>query len=766
MRKIFTFFAAMLFVTSMVADPIALPGTLNVSNVSSRSEGLPNNYVIAEGAYAGTYFDMGPNGSSNDTLLYAEWDVTIEQKKYNVAVDVYNTNGWSVQLNILTQAGDTVKTKSLRYHGPKEEPGNYSIGTLDLTDLTAGNYKVRVRAATAWSAMKLKDVIFELDHKGEQVTLPGTLQPAYAELFNNASIANGAIAFKPSTANTDYATWNVSFAAADVYKIAINITASNGHNYGVALRSADGTTKIDSVGEGGQNESTGVKELGSIIVPVAGNYKIKLTNGTQHSNAVLNSITFTAPAVSVTSIALDANKLSLDVDESEYLTATVLPDNASDPSVTWTSSDNAIASVSGGMVTGVAAGTATITARAGAKTATCAVTVSANIPSTDFASPLVLVGKKAHIEGNIQKNEAYNLKYFGEKAPGIASWKVTVTQPCIVSGVANGVVEAGQFFELDLYDSENNRIDSIANPYARRWSGGNVKLDSVGHSTLTFPAAGTYTLKLRNEMANSVCEFGGLTLTKVTDLIDLYLKAGVWNGAKFGIYDQTESAYLPSFMTLVDGTEELYVTHLYPRSHTVKFVRFNTEAVSPNADDVWNVVSDLVIPADKDAFVISGWGQGQGYGEGWWSTCYPEITDNGYYYLGNRTEWLPANNTKFTLLTADPEEYTFVTDVSSGDEFKAVKITDKVAMGWYPDGSNYVVPAEKAGNVKIYFRPAGKSDWDANNGDQKFYVDRLGNATGIDNTVVGEKAVKVLRNGMLLIEKDGKTYNVLGTIVK
>ena len=156
MRKIFTLFAAMLVAASMVADPVVLPDTLDVDNVSFRSEGMPN-YVITEGDTAGTYFDMGPNDSSNDTLLYAEWDVKIQPLKYNIAVDVYNTNSWSVQIYLLTQAGDTVK--SLRYKGSSGQKGQFSIGSLDLSDLQAGNYKLRARAATAWSAMKLKDVI-------------------------------------------------------------------------------------------------------------------------------------------------------------------------------------------------------------------------------------------------------------------------------------------------------------------------------------------------------------------------------------------------------------------------------------------------------------------------------------------------------------------------------------------------------------------------------------------------------------------------------
>jgi len=291
MKKIFSFMAAMLFSAGMMAAAVALPATLDVTNVSFRSADMPN-FVLETGDYAGTYFDMGAHDSSNDTLLYAEWDVTIKPMKYNIAVDVYNENSWRVQLYILSQSGDTLK--SLRYKGSSGQCGNFAIGSLDLSDLAAGDYKVRARAATAWSKMKLKDVIFEGDYKGVTVALPGTLQPAYALLYENASVKDDAIAFKPSTANTDYATWNVSFEKAGNYNVSINITASNGHNYGVALLSADASTEVAAVNEGGQKSDTGDKALGVIAVPAAGKYVVKLTNATQWSEAVLNSITFAA----------------------------------------------------------------------------------------------------------------------------------------------------------------------------------------------------------------------------------------------------------------------------------------------------------------------------------------------------------------------------------------------------------------------------------------------------------------------------------------
>ena len=85
-------------------------------------------------------------------------------------------------------------------------------------------------------------------------------------------------------------------------------------------------------------------------------------------------VTVQNPAQSVT---LNKTALALDLSETKTcaLTATVTPNNSTDD-VIWTSSDTAVASVANGTVTALKTGTATITATAGTKSATCAVTVT------------------------------------------------------------------------------------------------------------------------------------------------------------------------------------------------------------------------------------------------------------------------------------------------------------------------------------------------------------------------------------------------------
>ena len=83
--------------------------------------------------------------------------------------------------------------------------------------------------------------------------------------------------------------------------------------------------------------------------------------------------------VAVTGVTLDQSEAEIAVGGTVTLTPTVSPSNATTKTVTWESSDDAVATVDGGVVTGVAEGTATITVKTtdGNKTATCEVTVTA-----------------------------------------------------------------------------------------------------------------------------------------------------------------------------------------------------------------------------------------------------------------------------------------------------------------------------------------------------------------------------------------------------
>lgn len=84
--------------------------------------------------------------------------------------------------------------------------------------------------------------------------------------------------------------------------------------------------------------------------------------------------------VAATSVTLSETSLTLEAGKTAVLTATVLPENATDKTIVWSSSDKSVVTVSDGTVTAVAAGSATVTAACGTADATCAVTVTAAQP--------------------------------------------------------------------------------------------------------------------------------------------------------------------------------------------------------------------------------------------------------------------------------------------------------------------------------------------------------------------------------------------------
>ncbi len=117
------------------------------------------------------------------------------------------------------------------------------------------------------------------------------------------------------------------------------------------------------------------------------------------------AVTVTVPTGSVT---LDKTTISLAVGETEQLTATVKPDDATDKNVAWASSDESVAKVSNGKVTTVKAGKTTIIARCGDKTAECAVTVTVPTGSVtlDKTSLSLAVGETAQLTATVKPDDA------------------------------------------------------------------------------------------------------------------------------------------------------------------------------------------------------------------------------------------------------------------------------------------------------------------------------------------------------------------------
>ncbi len=121
-----------------------------------------------------------------------------------------------------------------------------------------------------------------------------------------------------------------------------------------------------------------VSSSGKVTAKKAGT--VTITAKSNNGKTATCNVKVEAPSttIDVTSISLNKTQLTLEAYKSQTLEVTVTPSNATNKTITWSSSDTTVATVDDdGLVTGVGIGTATITAKSSNnKTATCSVTIT------------------------------------------------------------------------------------------------------------------------------------------------------------------------------------------------------------------------------------------------------------------------------------------------------------------------------------------------------------------------------------------------------
>ena len=202
------------------------------------------------------------------------------------------------------------------------------------------------------------------------------------------------------------------------------------------------------------------------------------------SGTISATTTITVTPIAVTSVSLSSNSETIKVGKTVTLIPTVSPSNATNKNVTWSSSNTNIATVSEGVVTGVAAGTATITVTtvSESKTATCTVVVQESsaggeetfsISYTDLPTTYQ-TGSTVYTADSGIKFQAYNCANYSSKMQFKAS---------------SGYLQSTEDLELQsltINDRESNTLtvygSNTAGSFSTEITGTNDVYDLTGYS--------------------------------------------------------------------------------------------------------------------------------------------------------------------------------------------------------------------------------------------------------------------------------------------
>ena len=239
-------------------------------------------------------------------------------------------------------------------------------------------------------------------------------------------------------------------------------------------------------------------------------------------------VTVTQSAVSPTSVSVTPTSLSLEVNQTANLTATVYPSNAT-TSLTWSSSNTNVAKVSGGKVTAVGAGSCVITVKtSNGKSATCNVTVAEPVvnPTSVYVSPSSL---------SLEVNETANLTatVYPSNATTSLTWS---TSNSSVAKVTDGKVTAVGAGTCKITVKTSNGKSASCNVTVKStnsgttvgWSGTYNVTSSVDRkhvSDYNFPSS--FTMKIKQVDGTYY----------VTEMLGLDLTHSIYEGIKLNMID-------------------------------------------------------------------------------------------------------------------------------------------------------------------------------------------------------------------------------------
>lgn len=349
---------------SATTDTITV--TTPVVRVSSVSLSAPNLKLAVGGEPSTLTATVEPNNATNKNVSWSSSDPEVATVADGVVTPV---KAGAATITVTTEDGEYSATCKVTVIQP-------ATGiTLDKQKVTLVGAATEQLKATVVPAEADQTVVWKSSNESvATVDQAGKV----------TSVSRGTATITASTGDGNYSQDCAVTVSNPATNLTVDQTALN------LKKGEEGTVKISLVGAlaGEVDETklaldnTGASKAFKVVDNGDGSYTVtalKTGSGsfviTAESLSLTVSVTVTNP---VQKVELDKTSLSFTVgDASAKLSATVSPADADDTTVSWASSDSSIATVKDGVVMPLKAGTATITATCGDKTATCTVAVAA-----------------------------------------------------------------------------------------------------------------------------------------------------------------------------------------------------------------------------------------------------------------------------------------------------------------------------------------------------------------------------------------------------
>ncbi len=275
----------------------------------------------------------------------------------------------------------------------------------------------------------------------------------------------------------------VSMLNSETTTLGVTFTPSDATNTNVSWESSD-ATKVSITGSG--------PEVTLTALAATGENPVTITATSEDGGFTATSLV-TVSYAPVSGVALNKENIAVNVGASEELIATVSPSTALSE-VTWTSSDATVATVEAGVVTGVKAGNATITATSvqdPTKSATADVEVSVG-PTIIFDSVFGEGGESEWVVKSGQFESYFGYPYGGKGALTLESIKLPnhpVNTEYKVTIIATSVSSPGNEVTVYGVNAAGDNIAGVtksANMRYGNYSGNlaNAKTDAYSHPTV------------------------------------------------------------------------------------------------------------------------------------------------------------------------------------------------------------------------------------------------------------------------------------------